>query len=254
MYRDSCFDIHSHILYGVDDGARSMGESLEMLGMARAEGIRALILTPHYGAENGYAPAMGLVLANFRALKAEAAALYPDLRLFLGSELYCAPGQVTRRVEQGLALPMAGTRALLLEFLEYGGVGESAEHIARSLAAVAEAGWVPILAHAERYRAFEGRQELYRALAAGGVFLQVNAYDLYDHPEGWVKDNARWIVENRLARFIGTDAHRPDHRPPRMRSGVEYLYDHYDEDYVDALVFGNAERMFGSGQTGLQTS
>ena len=243
MYIDNYTDIHSHLLFGVDDGARNLDESLKMLALSVKEGIRTIIATPHYGIENGYAAAAERIRDHFQTLQASAAREFPDTRLYLGSELYCAPGKVLPRVEKGLALPMAGTKYLLLEFLEWGDNQESAEHITRCMIDIARSEWVPILAHAQRYKDFEGKQNLYRSMAASGVHLQINAYDLAGRKDDWTRENTRWLVEKKLAHFVGTDAHRPDHRPPVMRSGVRYLYDHCDEKYVDALIHDNAERL-----------
>ena len=243
MIQDNYTDIHSHVLFGVDDGARGIDESMQMLKTARDEGIRTVFATPHNGIENGYEPSASLIRENFRALQQRAALELPDMLLYLGSELYCAPDQVLKRVEQGLALPMAGTKYMLLEFLEWGDHQETAEHITQAMLAIAKTGWLPILAHAHRYKDFCGKQHLYRDMADGGVYLQINAYDLADRPDDWTRENARWLAAQGLARFIGTDAHRMDHRQPVMRSGVSWLYDHCDEAYVDALVHNNAARL-----------
>ena len=58
MIMDNYTDIHSHILFGVDDGAASLEESLGMLALAHQEGIRTMFATPHYGIENGYDPSV----------------------------------------------------------------------------------------------------------------------------------------------------------------------------------------------------
>ena len=56
IYRDYPVDIHSHVLPGLDDGAATMEEALELLRLDWEEGIRTVFATPHYGIENGYAP------------------------------------------------------------------------------------------------------------------------------------------------------------------------------------------------------
>ena len=243
MLTDGYADIHSHVLFGVDDGAASLDESLEMLALARREGIRTLFATPHYGIENGYAPKIEDVTRNFEALKAQAALKFPDMRLFLGSELFYAPGRIEVRVETGKARTMAGSGYIMAEFMEWGGQHEKADYICDSMIALAKSGWLPILAHAERYRDFRGKQQLYREMVQSGVYLQINAYDLADQPDEWVKANTRWLAQNRLAHFLGTDAHGVSKRPPVMRSGVVYLYRHCDEGYAEALVRGNAEKL-----------
>ncbi|MDI9519847.1 MAG: hypothetical protein QM308_01615 [Bacillota bacterium] len=243
MIIDNYTDIHSHLLFGLDDGPRDLEESIILLKMARDEGIRTQFLTPHYGPESGYTPDAQKIRENFEILKARARIEVPEMTLLLGSELYCAPNQVIGRVERGEALSMANTSYLLLEFNEWGPYRQTAEHITKSMLFLRHTNWRLILAHAERYRDFKGKQSLYRDLVSGGVYLQINAYDLMDQPDDWVRENTRWLVQNRLAHFIGTDAHRLKKRTPVMRSGVDYLYQHCDEAYADALVKGNADKL-----------
>lgn len=251
MNLENVTDIHSHLLFGVDDGAKSPEESLETLRLARAEGIGCVVATPHYGIENGYAPEPRAVKAAFEAVKARVAAEIPGMRLYLGSEVLCVPGETLRRVEAGRAFPMNGTRYLLLEFIEYGGFHESVETIHENLAGIARAGYLPILAHAQRYRAFSGQWAAYRSLVEAGVYLQINAYDLEERGADEVRDITRWLAQNRLAHFIGTDSHGVHKRPPRMRSGARYLYEHCDAAYVEALLRGNAETMLAGGVVAL---
>ena len=73
MIQDNYTDIHSHVLFGVDDGARGIDESMQMLKTARDEGIRTVFATPHNGIENGYEPSASLIRENFRALQQRAA-------------------------------------------------------------------------------------------------------------------------------------------------------------------------------------
>lgn len=250
MILDDYTDIHSHVLFGVDDGAKTLAESLRTLRLAWREGIRTLFVTPHSGAENAARASAGLVREHFEILRARAADEFPEMRLYLGSEIFFVPGKVLRRVKEGEALTMNGTKYLLLEFKEWGDQWDSAEAICENMIVLARAGWLPILAHAERYRDFAGKRELYQTLVEGGVYLQINAYDLFKRPDDPVRELTRWLAASRLAHFIGTDTHG-DKRPPVMRSGVNYLYETCDEGYVDALVRGNAEMMLAGGRVPL---
>ena len=66
-------DIHSHIIYGADDGAQSMTEAIRMLQADRDQGAAAVFATPHYGIENGYAPDAAGVMRAFERIKERAA-------------------------------------------------------------------------------------------------------------------------------------------------------------------------------------
>ena len=83
-------DIHSHIIFGADDGAGSLDEAIELLKLDREEGAYAVFATPHYGIENTYAPDAALVMQKFELLKERAAAEVPEVKLYLGTEWYCA--------------------------------------------------------------------------------------------------------------------------------------------------------------------
>lgn len=238
-------DIHAHLIPGVDDGARGMEEALRSLGLARAEGARAMVLTPHQGDENVRALGADVVKERFLRLKAEAAVLYPDLRLYLGMEVFFAPGKIMDRLRRGQALPMNGTNLVLVEFQSWEAKSEPAENICEQTLGMAASGeYRLILAHAERYRGFEGKEELFGRLVNGGVCLQINAYDLELQTDGWVKETARWLARKGLAHFLGSDSHG-DKRPPKLKSGLDWLYRHCSREAADALAFSNAKRLLG---------
>ena len=114
-------DIHSHIIFGADDGAESLTEAVELLKRDRDEGAYAVFATPHYGRENGFVPDAGLVLRNFQLLKERAAEEVPEVKVYLGTEWYCA-WELGSRVLRRDAFRMNDTDYVLAEFLEYGQV------------------------------------------------------------------------------------------------------------------------------------
>ena len=85
-------DIHSHIIFGADDGAGSLDEAIGLLKLDREEGAYAVFATPHYGIENIYTPDAALVMQKFELLKERAAAEVPEAKLYLGTEC-TAPGR-----------------------------------------------------------------------------------------------------------------------------------------------------------------
>lgn len=249
MDRYDCIDIHSHILFGVDDGSVSLDESIELLKLAREEGASAVFATPHYGWENEFAPNAKGVSKNFSALRERAAREVPGIDLYLGTEWYAAP-QVLSRIRANEAFRMNGTNYVLVEFKEWGKESESADVILARLNELARSEFIPVLAHAERYRNLQSDFDLYRKITDGGTLLQVNAYDLSDLQENQMtRETARWLAQNGMITFIGSDAHRvlPNKdgkiRPPKLREGVEWLYTNCDSAYADAVVRGNALRL-----------
>ena len=93
----------------------------------------------------------------------------------------------------------------------------------------------------------EDRDRL-KELADRGILLQVNAYDLYLNLSLKTRDLAQWLAKEHLISFIGSDMHgtRPKKRKPRMMEGVQWLYDNVEEEYADAVLYGNARKYLGT--------
>ena len=240
-------DIHSHIIFGADDGAESLVEAIELLKRDRDEGAYAVFATPHYGAENIYTPEASLVMQKFELLKERAAKEVPEIRLYLGTEWYCAY-TLARRIRQRMAFRMNDTDYILTEFLEYkdnhGDHYEDAERIMTNLTELKSQGFKPILAHPERYTALQKDWDLAKKIHENGILLQVNAYDLKLNMSLKTKELAQWMAKEKLISFIGSDMHGlPPKRPPKMKEGIDWLYENMDEDYADAVAFGNAEKL-----------
>ena len=238
-------DIHSHIIFGADDGAESLTEAIELLKLDRDEGAKAVFATPHYGVENGYAPDAAGMMQKYEMLRERAAEEVPEIRLYLGTEWYCA-WNLGRRIRQRKAFRMNDTDYVLVEFLEYDRKSEPAEIIFANLKELQSQGFKPILAHAERYRALQDDWDLVKNLKDTGVFIQANAYDLYLNLNPRPKLLGQWLAKERLIDFIGSDMHGlPPKRTPRMAEGIKWLYENTDREYADAAAFGNAEKLLG---------
>lgn len=233
-------DIHSHVVFSVDDGSSSPEESIAMLRMAYDEGIRTVFATPHYGKENGYDPDAGVIRRNFDELVRLAGEEVPGIRLFLGTEWYCTD-DLPERIRAGKAYTMNGTEYVLTEFLEWGEHTEPGEVMLRRLKKLRGEGYRPILAHAERYRAIQQDWDLAKRIQDLDVLIQVNAYDLYLNPKAATRDLAQWLASERMISFIGSDMHGlPPKRSPKIREGAEWLLTNTDPAYAGQVLRGNS--------------
>ena len=240
-------DIHSHIIFGADDGAESLDEAIAMLKLDRDEGAYAVFATHHYGTENVGTPDAALVMQKFELLKERAAVEVPEVRLYLGTEWYCAY-TLARRIRCREAFRMNDTGYILTDFLEYDGAYESPGKIRTNLLELKSQGFKPILAHPERYKAMQEDRNLLKELTGSGILLQVNAYDLKLNGSLRTRDLAQWLARERMISFIGSDMHGlpPGKRDPRMKEGIRWLYENTDREYAVAVAFGNAEKLLGA--------
>lgn len=253
LYREHAVDIHSHIIPGVDDGAQTLNESLELASLDRKEGIDVIFATPHYGIENGYAPDRALIKKRLQELQKaiNRDGNDPGPPIHLGTEWYCSDA-IADRIRNIEAFPMGGSDWYMVEFLEWGNITESSDDIIARLTKMRQAGIKTILAHPERYKAIQQDWSLARRICDLGVLLQMNAYDLCLNKNQKTRDLAQWMAQEHLISFIGSDMHgtriKPDGKParrPQMKEGVRWLYEHVDEAYANDVIRRNAEKYLG---------
>ena len=160
------YDIHCHILPGVDDGARNMEESLWMLNKEYQEGVRHVILTPHFRYDM-FEPHMNIVTRQFMQLRRAAMNIGDEgMRLYLGCELHSSMDMV-ECLKKGRRLTLAGSRYVLVEFSN----GDEKNYIEERVRSLLMNGFIPIIAHVERYKATPERYWIFdRAEGYGSTY------------------------------------------------------------------------------------
>lgn len=229
-------DIHSHILPGVDDGAKDAEETKKMLLTAYEEGIRCIIATPH--CHGGMPP--GVWEKRKKALEAAAALakeVVPDLCILPGSEIYYSQEAVEDLIS-GSIWTLNDGPYVLVEFPAY----VEFMYICRAVQTLQHHGYLPVLAHIERYEALlqgENVEELVRL----GAYMQVNAGSVIGKEGRWIKKYLLRLLKKHYIHFIGTDAHGSTHRCPLMKKCAKYIERKTDRSYCEAICRKNAQKV-----------
>ncbi|MCX7599861.1 MAG: tyrosine protein phosphatase [Armatimonadetes bacterium] len=202
-------DTHCHILPGLDDGPRDMATAVEMARVAAADGLRAIVATPHWTAAPG-APDWETLLGHTAALQAAIQRTGLDLKLYAGAEIALTASLLDAATDP---LPcLAGTQYLLVEVPAY-----CDWQVARRVIFELQLrGYRVVLAHPERILALMEVRERARELTAGGVALQVTTAGLLGRLSRDVARLARWLVAEGLANLLATDAHNPTGDAPKF--------------------------------------
>ncbi|MFR9545238.1 MAG: CpsB/CapC family capsule biosynthesis tyrosine phosphatase [Rikenellaceae bacterium] len=203
------YDVHSHVLSGVDDGARSAADSLSLLKRMRSLGWAGVLATPHVMAQVHQNDEAGLK-ARFESTLAPHA---PDLglELALGAE-YMLDERMMTVLRDKTALLSFGDTFVLMELPQ----GGASLHFRAALDLVAKAPFDLILAHPERYL-YLSVDDL-RALKDEGIFLQLNLLSLSPYYGKRVQERALALLEAGLFDFVGSDVHTH-----RMLDAVEHI-------------------------------
>lgn len=234
---DRLVDTHCHILPEVDDGAKNMEETRQMLQEAYEDGIRYIIATPHHHPRRGRKSPKQL-RRQLKLVREEAAQISDELRIYLGTEIYFGQ-DIPERLREEQILTMNRTRYVLVEFSP----GDPFEYICQGIQQIQMKGYEVILAHIERYQCMYKNIENAEHLKNMGVRIQVNA-DSITGESGWkAKRLVRRLIDERLVFCVGTDAHDPKRRPPRMKKAAEYVEKKCGEDYARRIFFSNPRIM-----------
>jgi protein-tyrosine phosphatase len=242
------FDIHCHIVPGVDDGAKSLRESMKMLEMEYADGVRGIIVTPHYR-RGMFETDDERVIEQFERLKEESAKTYPDLKLYLGCEFHAYTDMLeVFENHSRKAITMADSSYVLLEFSEE----KSMHYIKGRTGQLIEEGYTPIIAHIERYPVVTRHPEFVRELVRCGARIQINAESLMGDM-GWsVKHFCKSLMKERLVDFIGSDAHNIKTRRPNLGRAAAYVKRKYGEDAAARIFYENPMRILEEGEHDFQ--
>jgi protein-tyrosine phosphatase len=232
---DRITDMHCHILPDVDDGPRQIEESLALLRAEYAQGVRTLILTPHYRG-NYFETPRDRVREAFEQLRH---ALPEDLpvELHLGCEFH-RQNDMFHLLQSDEAYRMAGSRYVLLEF-------SSADPFATIRGYTTELlrfGYHPIIAHAERYPALDDLRHI-RYLIDSGAQIQVNAGSILGREGFRSRHYCKRLLREQCVHFVGSDAHDSRHRVPLLGKCAAYLERKIGRTETERILCENPRRI-----------
>lgn len=231
-------DIHAHVIPGVDDGARTMEEACRMLRMAARQGVRAVVVTPHYSRRKELSELPELT----ERLQEKIREYDPEFTLYTGQETYYHDGLV-ERLQQGKAYTMAGSSYVLVEFDEQAPYQE----LYKGIRALVNAGYIPVLAHMERYPDLRGKGRV-EELAGNGCIFQMNYDSLQERGLRYQKE-VNWCrrqVKSGQIRLLGTDMHRLDYRPPDTAGALKWLDKHVEKELLEDMICRNPLRIINN--------
>lgn len=230
-------DIHCHILPGVDDGAKSMEDTIEIVKMAYKEGIRYMIATPHYHKGRYGRPVEELEEKLVKVREALLKAEIP-MKVLLGNEAYYT-GSLVEKLNKRRVLTLDNSKYVLVEFSP----GDEYQYIKKGLNSILLGGFRPIIAHVERYQCLRKDIKKVEELYEMGVYIQVNAMSIVGSMGILVKAFTKNLMKNDLIHIIATDTHNIENRSPKLEGCVKILMKKYNEDYLRALLIENPKKI-----------
>jgi protein-tyrosine phosphatase len=189
-------DLHNHLLYGIDDGSRTLDDSINLLNEMEQNKVTDIMFTPHYIIGSHY-NANNMVKRKLT----EELQKHTNINLYYGNEVYL-DNDIVKYIEKGEISTLNGSRYILVEFP----LNEKLDLGLTLIQNLVKNGYVPIIAHPERYHYYD--MEFFETLIDEGCLLQGNITSLCGKYGTDSKRNLELLVKKHMIHLMGTDTHR----------------------------------------------
>ncbi len=233
-------DIHGHYAWDVDDGIPTKEDALKALEIARENNITSIVATPHVVPGSHTIQDIKDIKERIGELKQ--LALKQNIQVYEGCELFLNHDCI-QALKDDLFIPIENTHYLLVEFDVRKELGSHHE-VEDFLYEIEVKGFVPIIAHVERYFKEEVDIERVQEFVDNGYIIQVNSSSLLGVHGKTVKNNAYCLINEGLAHIIASDTHRCEgHRIPCLQSTFDALSKKYDYQTLKTLMYDNPQHI-----------
>ena len=233
-------DIHSHIIFDVDDGPKTLEDSRRLLEESYRQGVRTIISTSHRR-KGMFETPEEKIAANFKQVQELAKQVADDLTVLYGAEIYYT-SDILKKLEEGTFPSLGGTKYVLIEF----SMNTPYKDIHSALGNVIRLGMTPVVAHIERYHCLENDEDRVSELINMGCYMQVNSSNvlkpkLFGDRYKFMKKRVQFFLERDLVHFVASDMHNLDDRPPYMQKAYQLIVKKYGAARAEELFKTNQE-------------
>ncbi len=229
-------DLHCHMIPLIDDGAESARVACRMAELSLRNGVDTVVATPHCNLKGSRPNYRGRtfteIFSMFRALLIQHDI---PLRVLPGSEVFAHSSNLRRLLEEKQLVTLNHSRYLLVEFNFQTSAGELDD----LLSMVCSYGYIPVIAHPERYTAVQNAPGLAIRWYDKGYVIQLNKGSLLGRLGQTACETARYLLSNQTAHVVASDAHDIRGRAPGFQSLLPLLRDFCPPDYVTRLLEEN---------------
>lgn len=230
-------DLHSHIIYDIDDGSKSIEESIEMLKELSISGVSDIFLTPHYILDSKMQNTKKEKIEKFNIILEEIKKNNIDINIYLGNEIYI-DSEIIKKINKE-ALTLNNSKYILLEFPMSGEFNNSYGIISGLI----KKGYKVVLAHPERYETVKKDIHVLDEYKEIGVLFQCNTGSLFGE---YGKDSKKTLIKllkNNYIDLIGSDIHHKTFNFDSIKNIEKKLSKYVDNETLENILYNNAKQI-----------
>ena len=230
-------DIHSHILFGIDDGSKNIKESIEILKQASENGVTDIVLTPHYIKHSKYQCNNKEKENLLNRLKKELKKEKININLYLGNEVFIEEG-ISELIKTDIST-INHSKYILIELP----IGSKYQLLEEVLDELEEKGLIPIIAHPERYLCYSKDYSFFEGLKERGCILQANIGSLYGEYGRKAKKTVKELLKRNLIDCFGSDIHHKEQNIYTKNIQKELKKTVKNDRIIKELIIENAKKI-----------
>lgn len=234
-------DIHNHSLPFVDDGARSYEESRANILYLKSCGVEEIVFTSHYIVDSDYSAPVEARREIFDKLSSNLSDL--GVKFYLGNEVFINDISILKKLlKDGIITTLNGSKYILIEFP----LRQKLQYVENVICDLNEAGYIPIIAHPERYSYIQNDYSQVYKLLEYNCFLQSNVSSIIGNYGRTAKKTVKRMLKDNLITFIATDFHRVGN-VDKVNKSLKKLKRLLGEDKLDELIYKNPKAVIENG-------
>ena len=233
-------DIHCHALCDVDDGARNETVMKAMIDIAYRDGIKTICFTPHFKTyefrdNDDIDDYHKRIDKSFETAQQYALEKYPDMMLYLGNEIMYH-NEIISSLSSLDCKSLNGSAYILVEFQP----SVTCYDIESAILKILRRGYIPVIAHIERYSALIKKPELVVDLRNMGALMQINSRSITKFKIGKIARFIRGLLKRKQVDIVATDSHDDSFFVPNLSKSMMFVSKHYGESYAEKIFCKNA--------------
>jgi len=223
-------DVHSHILPGIDDGAKTLEESVEMLRLAAENGTSDIVASPHSNHQFKFDPE--IIAEKVEELRQASGGI---VRIHTGCDFHLSFDNIQDSLQHPSKYAINHKNYVLVEFSDLL-IPKTTDEVFYQMQSV---GMIPIITHPERNMLLQRRLENLETWCESGCLLQVTAQSFSGRFGKHAKAFADLLLQKGLVHIVASDAHDTQHRPPSLKEAYEYVAKEYGVARAELLFVKN---------------
>lgn len=238
-------DFHSHIIFDVDDGSKTIEESVQLIKEAKKAGFQAIIATPHY-MEDYYECHYQEIEEKIQAIEQSAKEI--GIVIYHGNEIYTTT-HMNELLDNKIATSINGSRYVLFELP----MNEKPMNLLEVVYQIIEGGRVPIIAHPERYTYVQKDPNMLVELIEEGVLFQSNFGSITGQYGKQVEKTVKQLLKNNCIHFLGSDVHRTNSIYTRMKEVLLELEKTISKKKIKELTYSNPRLVLENAEIDIES-